>query len=171
MVGVISLGLSVCQGLNTYYSQYKSFHKDIQDVTSYLNNLNCILESLVKTIRQSELQNASFTAEPARIALDTIDQCNQKLKELEAMLQKCKEEVREIHEEERELIGEMECLVREFNSDYQRLSLPFETFLREHWCVRMHEVLAKKGPLSEEVKSQIRGIGVVLLESESEGED
>jgi hypothetical protein len=76
-------------------------------------------------------------------------------------------EAREIHEEERDSIQELECLVRDFVSDYQRLSLPFETFLREHWCVRMHEVLSKKKTLSEEEKNQIREIGVVL-ESESE---
>lgn len=79
------------------------------------------------------------------------------------------EEAREIHEEERDLIEELECLLQDFISDYQRLSLPFEIFLREHWCVRMHEVLWKKEPPSEEVKRQIREIGVILLESESEG--
>ncbi|GLI73467.1 hypothetical protein PoHVEF18_001685 [Penicillium ochrochloron] len=90
-VGVISLGLSVCQGLITYYGQYKSFHKDIHDATSHLDNLDCILKALMNTIKQSELQNASLTTEPARIAKDTIDKCNQKLKELEEMLKKCKD--------------------------------------------------------------------------------
>lgn len=91
-VGVISLGLSVCQGLITYYGQYKSFHTDIHDATSHLENLDCILKALMKTIRQSELQNASLTTEPARIAAkDTIDKYNQKLKELEELLKKCKD--------------------------------------------------------------------------------
>jgi hypothetical protein len=72
------------------------------------------------------------------------------------------EEVSEIHEEERDLIQELECLVRDFICDYQRLSLPFETFLREHWCARMHEVLSKKESLSHVEKKQIRDIGVIL---------
>jgi 5-bromo-4-chloroindolyl phosphate hydrolysis protein len=45
----------------------------------------------MNTVKQSELQNASLTTEPARIAKDTIDKCNQKLKELEEMLKKCKD--------------------------------------------------------------------------------
>jgi hypothetical protein len=86
------------------------------------------------------------------------------------------EEAREIHEEERDSIQELECLVRDSVSEYQRLSLPFEIFLREHWCVRMHEVLSKKKTLSEEEKNQIREIGVVLESgsedcSDSEAED
>jgi 5-bromo-4-chloroindolyl phosphate hydrolysis protein len=90
-VGVISFGLSVCQGLITYYGQYKSFHKDIHEATPHLDNMDCILKALMNTAKQSELQNASLTAEPARIALDTIDRCNQKLKELEDILKKCKD--------------------------------------------------------------------------------
>lgn len=90
-VGVISLGLSVCQGLLTYYGQYKSFHQEINDVTSHLETLDCMLKVLMNTIRKGELQTASLTAEPARIAIDTIQRCERKLLELDETLKKCRD--------------------------------------------------------------------------------
>lgn len=72
------------------------------------------------------------------------------------------EDAQEIHEEERDLVQELECLVLEFMSDYKRLGLPFGEFLREHWCNRMDEILSKSESLSEEQKHQIQEIGVIL---------
>lgn len=71
-------------------------------------------------------------------------------------------EAREIHDEEKDLIRELECLVLDFISDYKRLSLPFEQFMREHWGVQMKETLSKRPPPSEGETNRIREIGVVL---------
>lgn len=72
------------------------------------------------------------------------------------------EDAQEIHEEERDLVEELECLVLEFTSDYKRLGLPFGEFLREHWRNRMNEILSKRESVGEEQKHQIQEIGVVL---------
>lgn len=90
-VGVISLGLTVCQGLLTYYGQYKSFHQETNDATSHLETLDCMLKVLVNTITKGELQTASLTAEPARIAIETIKRCERKILELDETLKKCKD--------------------------------------------------------------------------------
>lgn len=60
------------------------------------------------------------------------------------------------------MIEELESLVLEFVSDYKRLSLPFEVFIRDHWWVRMREVLDRQESPTEEQMDQIREIGVVL---------
>ena len=45
-VGVISLGISVCQGLVTYCSQYKSFNDGISNMIRKVQGLNDILAAL-----------------------------------------------------------------------------------------------------------------------------
>lgn len=42
--GLISLGLSVCDGLVSYYSSYKSAETDIQLLCEEVNNLTQILQ-------------------------------------------------------------------------------------------------------------------------------
>ena len=72
-------------------------------------------------------------------------------------------EAREIHDEEKDLIRELQkILVLEFISDYKRLSLPFERFMREHWCVQMKEILSKRPPPSKGKTNRVREIGMIL---------
>lgn len=71
-------------------------------------------------------------------------------------------EARETHDEEKDLIRELERLVLKFISDYKRMSLPFQRFMREHWCVQMNEILSKRPTPNEEENNRIREIGVVL---------
>lgn len=88
-VGVISLGLSACQGLLAYYGPFKSFHEEISDVTSQIESLDGILKVLQNILFKIDIQHASPTADSTKIALDAIMRCQQKLQKLETTLDKC----------------------------------------------------------------------------------
>jgi hypothetical protein len=88
-VGVVSLGLSVCQGLLAYYGPFKSFHGEINDSISEVENLDNILRVLKNTL-MTDLLHASPTAESTKTVTDTISGCQKKLRELEIMLEKCR---------------------------------------------------------------------------------
>jgi hypothetical protein len=72
------------------------------------------------------------------------------------------EEIREIHDEEKLLILELDKLVVEFLSTSNRLGLSFLDFLTDYWSMQMDEALLSRGPPSEEDISQILETGVVL---------
>ena len=49
-VGIISLGIQVCQGLVSYYDKWKSFDDDIAQIQDRLNGLKQTLENLERNI-------------------------------------------------------------------------------------------------------------------------
>lgn len=79
-----------------------------------------------------------------------------------------KEEICEIHEEEREDIQLLEDLLVEFGQRREQLGYPLiKEFLNGCWWTRMEEVLSERKPMDFD---KIREIGVVLHESNFDAE-
>ncbi len=89
-VGVISLGLTVCQGLLSYYGPYKAFHEEIDNTLCRANGLIKTLRLLKKILDHVENWDKTDKAESAQIAIEMIKYCEHRLKSLEQMLQKCR---------------------------------------------------------------------------------
>lgn len=87
--GVISLGLSVCQGLLAYYGQFKSFHEQIDQVTCRVSSLDGILNTLQNMLINAHVLFSSPTAQSTAIAVDCIIRCRNGLQKLQKMLEKC----------------------------------------------------------------------------------
>lgn len=88
-VGVISLGLAVCEGLLAYYGPYKTFHEEINDTICRTENLTKALRALEKILNDAEKSDMTQKAESAKIAIETIKCCEKRIKRLEGMLKKC----------------------------------------------------------------------------------
>ncbi|KAL2837119.1 hypothetical protein BJY01DRAFT_251635 [Aspergillus pseudoustus] len=89
-VGVISLGLTVCQGLLAYYGPFKSFHEEINEATSRIQSLSSLLTTLQDVISNSPTFHAHPPTEPIQAAIQSIGSCNHGLQKLEKMLDKCR---------------------------------------------------------------------------------
>lgn len=88
-VGIISLGLTVCQGLLAYYGPFKSFHQQIDDVAWRIVTLNGILKALQNLFIDEETFSASTTTQSAAVAVDSILCCQEGLNRLKSTLEKC----------------------------------------------------------------------------------
>lgn len=88
-VGVISLGLTACQGFLAYYGPYKSFHEEIKDVTTQMEALICILKALQNLIAKASILNVPSMAESTQIANSTIVSCQSALQRLHKTLDRC----------------------------------------------------------------------------------
>ncbi|KAL4996587.1 hypothetical protein BDV10DRAFT_108566 [Aspergillus recurvatus] len=88
-VGVISLGLSVCQGLLAYYGPFKTFHEQISDIESRITALEGILKVLQRVVNEGFAQFGHSTAQSTAVALDSIWSCQDRLNRLQIILQKC----------------------------------------------------------------------------------
>ncbi|KAL4808112.1 hypothetical protein BDV18DRAFT_96177 [Aspergillus unguis] len=85
-VGVISLGLTVSQGFLAYYRPYKSFHEEIETVTTRMEALNRILGVIQTLTTEVNLLNCPSVAQSTQIATDTILSCKSVLQKLQAVL-------------------------------------------------------------------------------------
>ncbi|KAL4908565.1 hypothetical protein BDW74DRAFT_188501 [Aspergillus multicolor] len=88
-VGVISLGLSVCQGLLAYYGPFKTFHEQISDIESRITALEGILKVLQRIVNEGFAQFGHSTAQSTTVAFDFIWSCQDRLNRLQIILQKC----------------------------------------------------------------------------------
>jgi hypothetical protein len=88
-VGVVSLGITVCQGLTTYYGKFKSFHGEVDDVTCRAVNLDTVLNLLLKMLVSPLASGTLSKSECTTIAIDIILRCRQRLQKLEKMLEQC----------------------------------------------------------------------------------
>jgi hypothetical protein len=88
-VGVISLGLSICQGLLAYYGPFTAFHEQICDVESRITALEGILKVLERVLNEGFAQFGSSTAQSTTVALGSIWSCQDGLNRLQIILQKC----------------------------------------------------------------------------------
>ncbi|KAL3455653.1 hypothetical protein BJX64DRAFT_271949 [Aspergillus heterothallicus] len=89
-VGVISLGLTICQGLLAYYGPYKSFHEEINEATSRVQSLDSILTNLHNVISTAPSFNANPPSRSVQAAIQSIQSCKSGLQSLETMLRKCR---------------------------------------------------------------------------------
>ncbi|PLB43768.1 hypothetical protein P170DRAFT_480727 [Aspergillus steynii IBT 23096] len=88
-VGVISLGISVCQGLLAYYGPYKAFHEEIEDIICRTQNLDRTMRLLEKVLDGAQSSEVTQKAECARVAMRAIENCEQGLKRLRGTLKSC----------------------------------------------------------------------------------
>lgn len=85
-VGVISLGLQVCQGLFNYYNQFKSFSDDVSSTLQRLEELSGLLEVLDQHMRRSPADGVALD-----IGQDSVAACGAQLRKLQEMIKKCGE--------------------------------------------------------------------------------
>jgi hypothetical protein len=88
-VGVISLGLTICQGLFAYYEPFKTFHEQISDIESRITALEGVLDVLQRVLNEGFAQFGASTAQSTTVALGTICSCQDGLNRLQIILQKC----------------------------------------------------------------------------------
>ncbi|KAH7371860.1 hypothetical protein BKA64DRAFT_729050 [Cadophora sp. MPI-SDFR-AT-0126] len=72
------------------------------------------------------------------------------------------EEIREIQEEERNLLGQHEDLVTGFEAKFAELGLPLTTFLKEHWEPAMDKLLEENPTRRAEEEQRMRELGIVV---------
>lgn len=79
-VTVVSLGLSVCQGLIAYYGPYKAFHKEIDYTLRRSNGLIKTLKVPKNILDGAENWDITDEAESAQIAIEMIKYCEHRLR-------------------------------------------------------------------------------------------
>ncbi|KAJ6004754.1 hypothetical protein N7540_012553 [Penicillium herquei] len=94
VVGVISLGLSVCQGLVTYCSHIKSFNNDNNNVATKIRGFKDTLEALKDILSDQDAFDPKHTTDRVktmiRSASQTILDCDAALKKLKNALEDLK---------------------------------------------------------------------------------
>ena len=75
-----------------------------------------------------------------------------------------REDIKEIREEERLMIAQLDDLVVEFVAKYTELGVSLLEFFEGYWEDRMEEVLDESGPVDEEEVRRLTELGVVLEE-------
>jgi hypothetical protein len=81
-VGVISLGLTVCQGLLTYYGSFKAYDERIHDFSNRITSFENKLKALKSVLANSQVFTSPLTAQSATVALDSIFNCQEGLERL-----------------------------------------------------------------------------------------
>ncbi len=84
-VGVISLGIQVCQGLVSYYGDWKSYDDDIDRIHGKLRTLEGTFDNLRKEI----LKLRSATPKEVNDVNEKILSCDEGIHKLQAVLNKC----------------------------------------------------------------------------------
>jgi hypothetical protein len=77
-VGIASLGIQVCQGLVSYYHDWRSYHEDISSACDKVTSLERTFALLIETLGQASL-NAKQTAQ----VRDSLLSCNDSIRALD----------------------------------------------------------------------------------------
>ena len=85
-IGVLSLGLTVCQGLITYCSQVKSFKQEIDDVVGKANGLKGVLKALLYLLSDATAFDPSIL-DKVKLAAQLLEQCGQNVHRLGCIIQ------------------------------------------------------------------------------------
>lgn len=85
-VSIVSLGIQVCQGLLTYYDDYKSYDDTVGSLCRKVESLRSTLE-----ICEEALQKPGLTTSKASVNVTkSIDACKDSLCSLQTTLESCK---------------------------------------------------------------------------------
>lgn len=87
-VGIVSLGLTVCQGLVSYYNDFRAFSEDTRNVLEKLEDLKDVLEVLEDVLQSHDDLRKDDAA--TRTAKRNIVTCKSGLEKLEAIMNRCK---------------------------------------------------------------------------------
>lgn len=88
-VGVLSLGIQVCQGLVSYYEKWKSFDDDIAHFHASIDGLRITLENLECTLPKFKNSSANIVADVEKKIIFSING----IRKLEEVLYKCNSSV------------------------------------------------------------------------------
>lgn len=87
-VGIVSLGLSVCQGLVSYYSTFRDYSKDTKNILQKLEGLKDVLQVLEEFFQNyDDLQPETKAVKTAK---RNILACKDGMKQLNEIMGKCK---------------------------------------------------------------------------------
>jgi ankyrin repeat domain-containing protein 50 len=85
VVGIVSFGIQLCQGLVQYYGSWKDRDDNIKATTSSLENLSTIL-----VLIQTSVQGRSFPKDIVETVEKSIESCESGIKQLNNKLAKVK---------------------------------------------------------------------------------
>ncbi|KAL9122532.1 MAG: hypothetical protein Q9187_000914 [Circinaria calcarea] len=85
-VGVVSVGIQVCQGLLSYYAAWKSYSGDITHLYSKIDGFKSTLENLETTLQTLSPQSTSATQN----VIEKIASCQNAIEKLREILGKCR---------------------------------------------------------------------------------
>lgn len=88
-VGVISLGIQVCQGLVSYYEKWKSFDDDIAHLHARIDELRITLKNLEHTLPKFKNSHANIIVDVEK----KISSSFNGIRKLEEVLIKCRSSV------------------------------------------------------------------------------
>jgi hypothetical protein len=86
-VGVISLGIQVCQSLASYINKYKSADKELKDCKCKVEGLSLILRDLGDALTGAGVTHPPLSGK-VKVALRMITDCESGIKDLEKTLSK-----------------------------------------------------------------------------------
>jgi hypothetical protein len=85
VVGIVGLGLQICQGLLSYYESSRYCHRDVADLCLSIEGLERILQLLEGSVNGRQLD-----LDAAKCIKDSMDLCGKSLNKLEKKLVKIK---------------------------------------------------------------------------------
>ncbi|KNG90108.1 hypothetical protein ANOM_002095, partial [Aspergillus nomiae NRRL 13137] len=88
VAGIVSLGLTVCQGLLSYYGPYKTCYEDVKHTVEIVETLNGTLQGLNGLLAKASVFQHPSVAQQATCAADLIKRCQEHIHKLTAMLAK-----------------------------------------------------------------------------------
>jgi hypothetical protein len=88
VAGIVSLGLTACQGLLNFYNFYKAYDNDIRNTTSKIQSLTNMLEALERLVKDDGFNNAE-TGSYMMLVTDSIVSCRHGMRKLDEVLDKC----------------------------------------------------------------------------------
>lgn len=117
-IGIVSLGIQVCQGLLKYYGSWKDGRKDVAALCSSLESLSSILDRLEHTL--------TGTIEDKSTIKDCIKACRSSIEQLDNKLSKVQS------------VADTGKLTAKIHDQGRRLLYPF----RESTLVKLKEIVA-----------------------------
>ncbi|KAL8722591.1 MAG: hypothetical protein Q9225_000947 [Loekoesia sp. 1 TL-2023] len=86
VIALISLGIQCCDGLTTYYSNYRSYSDEINQISQHIDELKIVCHNL-----ERELQRRTQTIDPtAQQAIRLIANCRNNIQKLDDTLNQCR---------------------------------------------------------------------------------
>lgn len=86
VVGLVSLSIQCCEGLTSYYSDYRSYSDEISQILQHIDELTMICCNL-----ERELQGRAQLTEPAsQHAIRLISSCRFNIQKLKRALSQCR---------------------------------------------------------------------------------
>ncbi|RKK47063.1 hypothetical protein BFJ67_g7961 [Fusarium oxysporum f. sp. cepae] len=138
--------------------QYRS------DSTNFFDNIAENIEFVLRSIDLLKLSKCSFEESyMAKCAVHILAMMSLGISDRE-------EEWKEILDEDRELIDQLQALDEEFGDAFDRQNVRIGEFLRGYWLTRMKEVIADLNkPLDDDDRYDLWEAGVVLEEDDADG--